>query len=117
MRGSIVVLDFWATWCGPCVTVMPEIQSLFESYPHDQVHVYGVNIWESGDPASFMDESGFTYGLLLEGDEVADEYKVTGIPTMYIIDQEGRIAFVEVGANPEIGEMLTAAVDNLLEAE
>jgi len=117
MRGSVVVLDFWATWCGPCVTVMPEIQSLFESYPHDQVHVYGVNTWESGDPASFMDESGFTYGLLLEGDEVAAEYKVTGIPTMYIIDQEGRIAFVEVGANPEIGEMLTSAVDNLLGTE
>lgn len=117
MRGSIVVLDFWATWCGPCVTVMPKIQSLFESYPHDQVHVYGVNVWESGDPASFMDENGFKYGLLLEGDEVAAEYKVTGIPTMYIIDQEGRIAFVEVGANPEIGEMLTSAVDNLLGTE
>ncbi|MCK5116443.1 MAG: TlpA family protein disulfide reductase [Candidatus Aegiribacteria sp.] len=117
MRGSVVVLDFWATWCGPCVTVMPEIQSLFDSYPHDQVRVYGVNVWETGDPVSFMDESGFMYGLLLEGDEVAGDYKITGIPTMYIIDQEGRIAFVEVGANPEIGEMLTSTVDNLLEAE
>ncbi len=117
MIGSIVVLDFWATWCSPCVVVMPEIQSLFENYPHDQVHVYGVNVWESGDPALFMDESGFTYGLLLEGDAVAEDYKVTGIPTMYIIDQEGRIAFVEVGANPEIREMLFSAVDNLLETE
>ncbi len=117
MRGSIVVLDFWATWCGPCIVVMPEIQSVFESYPHDQVHVYGVNIWESGDPASFMDENGFTYGLLLEGDDIAGDYKVTGIPTMYVIDQEGRIAFVEVGANPEIGEMLTSALDNLLGTE
>ncbi len=117
MRGSIVVLDFWATWCGPCVVVMPEIQSLCESYPQDQVHVYGVNIWENGDPGSFMDEKGFTYGLLLEGDAVAEDYKVTGIPTLYVIDQEGKIAFVEVGANPELGEILPSAVDSLLAAE
>ena len=111
------MLDFWATWCGPCVAVMPEIQLLSDSYPHDQVQVYGVNVWESGDPGLFMDESGFTYGLLLEGDAVAEDYMVTGIPTMYIIDQEGRIAFVEVGANPEIGEMLSSTVDNLLTTE
>lgn len=117
MRGSIVVLDFWATWCGPCITVMPEIQSLSESYPHDQVRVYGINVWESGDPGSFMDENGFTYGLLLDGDAVAEDYMVSGIPTMYIIDQEGRIAFVEVGANPEIGEMLSGTVADLLSAE
>ncbi|MCD4700804.1 MAG: TlpA family protein disulfide reductase [Candidatus Aegiribacteria sp.] len=117
MRSSIVVLDFWATWCQPCVAVMPAIQSLFDSYPQDQVRVYGVNVWESGDPASFMDENGLTYGLLLEGDDVAENYKVTGIPTLYIIDQEGKIAFVEVGANPGIEEMLFTTVDSLLEAE
>jgi len=117
LRGSIVVLDFWATWCGPCVSVMPEIQSLFENYSQDQVHVYGVNVWERDDPVSFMAENGFTYGLLLEGDDVAADYKITGIPTIYIIDQEGMVAFVEVGANPEIGEMLASTVDNLLDAE
>lgn len=60
---------------------------------------------------------GFTYGLLLEGDDVAEDYDVAGIPTMYIIDQEGRIAFIEVGANPEIGDMLFSAVDSLLATE
>lgn len=64
-----------------------------------------------------MDENNFTYGLLLEGDDVADNYKVTGIPTLYVIDQEGRIAFVEVGANPVIEEILFTTVDSLLEAE
>jgi len=117
LRGSVVVLDFWATWCGPCVTVMPEIQSLFDSYSDEQVYFYGVNIWETADPAAFMDENSFTYGLLLEGDDVAVDYLVSGIPTLYIIDQNGMIAFVEVGANPEIGEMLTSSINRLLETD
>jgi thiol-disulfide isomerase/thioredoxin len=114
MKGSVVLIDFWATWCGPCVTVMPVVQSLYESYPEDQVHFFGVNVWETGDPSAFMDENGYTYGLLLAGDAVAEEYKVSGIPTLYVIDQAGNIAFVEVGANPDIEDMLTQALDSLL---
>lgn len=117
MKGSIVLLDFWATWCAPCIVVMPEIQAIYEKYPEEQVHVFGVNIWERADPGTFMDENDFSYGLLLEGDDVAADYKVSGIPTLYVIDKEGNIAFVEVGANPEIGEMLSSTVARLLEAE
>ena len=117
MKDNIVILDFWATWCTPCIAVMPQIQSVFEEYQNENVLVFGVNVWESADPMEFMDENGFTYGLLLEGDDVASAYKVSGIPTIYIIGRDGRIAFVEVGANPDIGELLTASLNNLLEAE
>ncbi len=114
LRGNVVILDFWATWCGPCASVMPEIQSIYEKYSQDDVKVYGVNVWESGDPAAFMDEHGYTYGLLLQGDQVADDYKVTGIPTMYVIGPDGTIAFAEVGANPEIKQMISSVVDTLI---
>ena len=117
LRGNVVVIDFWATWCGPCKVVMPEIQSLHEKYADQPVMIYGVNVWESGDAAAFMQENAYTYGLLLEGDAVALEYKVSGIPTLYVIDQEGNIAFAQVGSSAELGLKLIEIIDGLLAAE
>lgn len=115
LRGRIVILDFWATWCGPCAAVMPAIQAVHEQYSEEEVVVFGVNVWETGDPLAFMDDNGYTYGLLLSGDQVAEDYMVSGIPTMYILDREGRVAFVEVGANPDIQELLVASIEGLLQ--
>lgn len=117
LKGNVVVIDFWATWCGPCRVVMPEIQSLHVSYTDQPVRVFGVNVWEMGDPVSFMDENGYTYCLLLEGDNAAEDYKVSGIPTLYVIDQEGSIAFAQVGTSPDLGLKLTEVIDSLLVAE
>ncbi|MCK4504260.1 MAG: TlpA family protein disulfide reductase [Candidatus Aegiribacteria sp.] len=117
LRGNVVVIDFWATWCGPCKVVMPEIQSLHEKYADQPVMIYGVNVWESGDAAAFMLENAYTYGLLLESDAVAEEYKVSGIPTLYVIDQEGNIAFAQVGSSSDLGLTLTEVIDGLLAVE
>ncbi len=117
LRGNVVVIDFWATWCAPCKVVMPEIQSLHEKYADQPVMIYGVNVWESGDAAAFMLENAYTYGLLLEGDAVAFDYKVSGIPTLYVIDQEGNIAFAQVGSSSDLGLTLTEVIDSLVEAE
>lgn len=117
LRGNVVVLDFWATWCGPCSAVMPQIQALHEAYSGDPVRIYGVNVRENGDPEEFMLENGYTYGLLLDGDEVGEEYLVSGIPTLYVIDQQGNVAFSEVGSSPELGVELTAVIDDLLSGE
>ena len=117
LRGNVVVIDFWATWCGPCKVVMPDIQSLHEKYADQPVMIYGVNVWESGDPDAFMLENAYTYGLLMEGNDVAEEYRVSGIPTLYVIDQEGNIAFTQVGSSSELGLTLTEVIDNLLAVE
>ena len=114
LRGNVVVMDFWATWCGPCKIAMPEVQKVHEHFRDQPVKVFGVNCMEGagGDPAKYMRSQKFTYSLLLDGDGVADAYNVSGIPTFYVVDQQGRIAFSSVGAGSEEG--MTEIIEKLL---
>jgi len=105
LRGQVVVLDFWATWCGPCKVAMPGVQELHEEFADQPVRIFGVNCWEQGSSQAAVDyfrgEKDYTYGLLLEGDSVADAYRVTGIPTFYVIGPDGKIVHRSVGAAGE----------------
>jgi thiol-disulfide isomerase/thioredoxin len=96
-QGKVIFLDFWATWCGPCRQVMPALQKLQEKYGKNEVIIAGINTWESGDPIKYMQENGYSYLLLLNGDEVAKIYRVSGIPTLYVIGPDGKILYGEVG--------------------
>jgi thiol-disulfide isomerase/thioredoxin/outer membrane lipoprotein-sorting protein len=100
-KGKLAILDFWATWCGPCRQAMPALQKLSEKYGKRGVVIVGISTWESGDPARFMKDHGFSYLLLLDGNEVAKSYHVSGLPTLYIIGSDGKILFGEVGIGSE----------------
>jgi len=115
LRGRVVVLDFWATWCGPCKMAMPSVQKLHERFADKAVSVFGVSCWESGDPRTFMKKQNYTYGLLLKGDEVAKAYKVTGIPTFYVIGPVGEILWTSVGFDPEHTEEIAGVIERALE--
>ncbi len=114
LSGSLVVLDFWATWCGPCAAVMPTLQELHETYGDSGLTVVGVNTWESGDPAAFMEEHGYDYTVVLEGDPVAEDYMVTGIPTLYLIGRDGTVLFSARGSEPANEEALWEAIEEAL---
>jgi peroxiredoxin len=96
-RGKVVVMDFWATWCGPCALVMPRMQKLHEKFADKGVVVLGVNAWEKSDPVTLMKKKQFTYELLLKGEEIADAYKITILPVIYIVGPDGKIIYCHEG--------------------
>ena len=119
LRGRVVVLDFWATWCKPCVLAMPGIQRLHEKFKDKPVTVLGIATWERGDAAAFMKEKGYTYGLLLNGDQVAARYGLRGIPALFVIGPDGKILHIASGFDPtgksdqQLEELIEAALKKL----
>ncbi len=85
-------LLFWATWCPYCKALMPHLQSIRLEFG-DDVEILAINIFEDGDPAGFIKSAGYDFKLLLDGDEVADSYGVTGTPAVFVLDSERKIRF------------------------
>ncbi|MBU0492502.1 MAG: TlpA family protein disulfide reductase [Chloroflexi bacterium] len=100
-RGQAVVLNTWATWCGPCRAEMPDLEKLSVTYADRGLVVLAVNVGESQEQvAAFIQEQGYTLPVLLDttAEAVAYPYRVRGIPTTFFIDREGRIVDTRVGA-------------------
>ena len=114
LEGKVVLMDFWATWCGPCIEAMPKLQDLHDKFADRGLVVLGVNIWEGGDPVSFMKEKGFTYQLITDGDEVASDYNIRGLPTLYVIGPDGKIIYEKVGSDSADKQDLIELIENSL---
>jgi len=96
-RGKVVVMDFWATWCGSCAEVMPRMQKLHEKFADQGVLVFGINSWEKGDPVALMKRKHLSYELLLKGEQISEAYRVTILPVIYIIGDDGTIIYCHEG--------------------
>ena len=115
LHGKVVVMAFWATWCSDCRDAMPSVQKLHEHFKDKPVKVFGINCWEKGDPVEYMKEKKYTYGLLLDADKVAEAYKVSGIPTFYVVAPDGKIAYAETGSSPDGVKKIAKIIDKLLD--
>lgn len=121
LRGKVVVLDFWATWCAPCVNSFPALGKAVERHKDDRdVRFFFVNAWERADDKKknardFLTRTGYPFAVLLDLENaVIDAYKVDGIPTRFVIDGRGRIRFKTTGfaGNPE---RLLAEVETMID--
>lgn len=91
-REQTTVLFFWATWCPYCKALMPHLQSIRLQYG-DDVEILAINFREDGDPVALIENAGYDFTLLLNGDAVAENYDVRGTPAVFVVDEQRQIVF------------------------
>jgi thiol-disulfide isomerase/thioredoxin len=101
-QGKVIVLDFWASWCAPCVAELPVFQDLHERYNGKGFEVVGVNLSDQNpDIGGFLKEKNIHYTNLVGNDSIEKLYgPITGYPTTFIIDRNGTIREHFVGGQP-----------------
>jgi len=114
-RGKVVMLNFWASWCGHCRSEIPALESVYEEYRDRGFEIVAVSVGE--DPAelkAFVEENGMTFVVLADTQGAAmAPYQLQSVPTSYFLDAEGVIRQVYHGAIPE--DILRGIVQELLE--
>lgn len=119
LRGKVVFLNIWATWCGPCRDEMPSIESLYEKFNADRDFVV-LAVSQDTDGklvAPFVKKNNLKFTIVLDPrNVVGDTYDVSGIPETFIIDRDGRIVAHHLGpydwANPEIRDALQELINS-----
>jgi cytochrome c biogenesis protein CcmG, thiol:disulfide interchange protein DsbE len=127
-RGDVVVLNVWATWCGPCVKEIPALQRLYEKLGSEGLRIVAVSVDSppgilgpmgqlSSDVRQFADGFGVTFDVLYDpSGDIQRAYQVSGLPTTFLIDRDGRIRKRVLGAREWDDEELVRELRELLAA-
>ncbi len=117
LKGKVVLLVFWATWCGPYRMEMPELIQLYDKYHAQGLEVLGLStevqdMRPQGYFNDFISKMGVDYPMALAGTETIADYGIQGIPAVFFIDKKGKVALSFVGVHPK--EDFISVIDQLL---
>ncbi|MCX7785815.1 MAG: TlpA family protein disulfide reductase [candidate division WOR-3 bacterium] len=115
LKGKVILVDFWATWCPPCRAAIPHLIRIYNTYKDQGLVVLGVSLDQDKSALEkYNQDINIPYPILLGTNEVAKAYDVQGIPTLIIFDKKGKIALREVGFSEENISNLEAKISALL---
>ena len=109
MRGKVVLIDFWATWCGPCVQEVPNLVKAYENLHSKGFEIVGVSLdQDKAKLESFLKEKGMTWPQYFDGkgwqNEISSRFSIQSIPAMWLIDKKGML--VSTSARPNLAEQV-----------
>jgi len=115
LRGKVVLIEFWATWCPPCRESLPNLQKLYSRFRKSGVRVISVAVKDNAaEVRNFVEKEGLTFDICMDDDAVSRLYDVRGIPALFIVDTEGVIRHQLEGYRPSVDEEIAARVEDLL---
>ena len=112
LRGKVVLLNFWATWCPPCRKEMPDLQALYDKYKESGLVVLAISDEEAGKVQPFVAERKISYPVMLDpGRNVNDLYRVEGIPKTFVYDRDGKMVAqsIDMRTKGQFQQMLSQA--------
>ena len=116
LKGKVVFLNFWATWCGPCKQEMPSMETLYKRYKERGLEILTVNSMEGKEHVvSYMKDNGFSFPVVLDMDgKAGSNYGIQAIPTSFLIDREGKIISRIVGSIDWDTPKIHAVIEQML---
>ena len=116
---QVAILDFWATWCGPCIAEMPIVEEVAKEFADRDVALFAINLREDAETIKeFFEEQELSVTTVLDEEgTAADTYGVSGIPTLVIVDKQGVVQVVHIGFSDSLKETLTQELSDILEGK
>ena len=112
-EGKVVLINFWATWCPPCVAEMPSLQNLYSEYG-DRVDFYLVSVESKEKIEVFMEKKGYDFPVYIPKQRIPPSIRGNSLPTTYVIAKDGQIMVDKVGAADWDTDKTKALIDRLL---